>query len=76
MAQEKEETKTGILNSKYGKMVLVIFAALFVFGGPYLVYVLAHILDLNYFVSIASGFALFIVGFVLLWYLIKNKVVT
>jgi hypothetical protein len=76
MTQEKQTT-TGILGSKYRKAFLVIISALFLFGGPYAVYVLNNVIKLRHYeYSITAGFALFIVGLVLLWYLIKNKVIT
>lgn len=57
-------------------ILLVIVATLLVFAGPtYAVYVLTHVLDLNYFVSIGSGFALFIVGVIFLLFLIRRKII-
>jgi hypothetical protein len=56
---------------------LVIIAALFTFGAPYAVYVLADVLKIRHLLySMVAGFALFIVGLILLWYLIKNKVIS
>jgi len=75
MSQEKQ-SKTGMLGSKYWKLFLVIIAGLLTFGGPYAAYVLIHILELNYTVSMIFGFALFIVGLVLVWYLIRHKIVS
>lgn len=57
-------------------ILLVIVATLLVFAGPtYAVYVLTNVLDLNYFVSIGSGFALFIVGAIFLLFLIRRKII-
>jgi hypothetical protein len=57
-------------------ILLVILVALLIFAGPtYAVYVLTHVLDLNYFVSIGSGFALFIVGVVFLLFLMRRKII-
>jgi uncharacterized membrane protein SpoIIM required for sporulation len=75
MTQEKQ-SKTGILGSKYWKVFLVIIAGLFTFGGPYAVYVLVNFLKIGFTYSIIPGFGLFIVGLVLIWYLIKNKVIS
>jgi hypothetical protein len=56
---------------------LIILAALLVFAGPtYLVYALVSVLDVNYFLSIGCGFALFVVGMICLWFLIRRKIVT
>ena len=77
MAQEKKQGKTGLLGSKYGKAFLVIIAGLFTFGGPYAVYVMNNVIKIRHFLySVISGFALFIVGLILIWYLIKNKVIS
>jgi len=75
MSQEKQ-SRTGMLGSKYRKLFLVLITGLFTFGGPYAAYVLIHILELNYAVSMIFGFALFIVGLVLVWYLIRHKIVS
>jgi hypothetical protein len=79
MAEKKEKSKSSRLdlNSKFWKSFLIILAALLTFVGPtYMVYALLKILKMDYFVSMASGFALFIVGLVLILYLIKRKVVS
>jgi hypothetical protein len=58
-------------------LFLIILTALLVFAGPtYLVYALVNVLDLNYFLSIGCGFALFIVGMILLLFLMRKKIVT
>ena len=64
-----------MLSSKFVNILLVLLAALFVFGGAYLSYVLQNVLDVGYFVSIASGFALFAIGLVLVWFLIRRKLI-
>jgi hypothetical protein len=57
--------------------VLVVIAALCGFAGPYLVYVLtSHLLKVDWFVSIAAGFALFAVGVVLIGVLIRKKIIS
>jgi hypothetical protein len=80
MTEKKEKSKSTRLdlNSKFWKTFLVILAAFLTFAGPtYVVYVVfLKILKMDYAVSIASGFALFIVGLVLIWYLIKRKVIS
>jgi len=77
-AKEKNEApgKTN-LDSKFLRTLLVVFAAVLTFMGPtYMVYVLNGILGIDYALSIASGFALFIIGLVLIWYLVKRKILT
>jgi hypothetical protein len=80
MTEKKEKSKSTRLdlNSKFWKTFLVILAVFLTFAGPtYVVYVVfLKILKMDYAVSIASGFALFIVGLVLIWYLIKRKVIS
>jgi hypothetical protein len=77
---EKQEDKKSVrfnLSSKFWKTFLIVFAVLLLFAGPtYVVYVLQRILDVNYYVSMGSGLVLFIVGLGLLWYLVKNRVIS
>jgi hypothetical protein len=79
MTEKKEKSRSTRLNlnSKFWKTFLVILAAFLTFAGPtYIVYALLNVFRMNYFVSMASGFALFIVGLVLILYLIKRKVIS
>ena len=82
MDEEKQKDKSRIsigldLSSKFWKIFLVVLAVFLTFAGPtYVVYALLDVFDMNYFVSMASGFALFLVGLVLIWYLIKRKVIS
>jgi hypothetical protein len=65
------------LSSKFWSTVLVIVAALLVFGGPtYVVYLLAHHFKLNYAASMVFGLVLFVVGLVLIWHLARKKIIT
>jgi hypothetical protein len=57
-------------------MLLVIIVAFCTFGGPYLVYALAHLLKLNLLVSMASGFSLFAVGLALIMYMAWKKIIS
>lgn len=73
----EEQPKTRKLDSKFWKAFLVLLAAVFVFVGPtYVVYVFQRVATGNYAISMISGFALFIVGLTLIWYLIRNKVIS
>jgi hypothetical protein len=80
MTEKKQKSKSTRLdlNSKFWKTFLIVLAVFLTFAGPtYIVYVVfLKILKMDYAVSMASGFALFIVGLVLIWYLIKNKVLS
>jgi hypothetical protein len=79
MVEQGQKTKRTMLNvsSKFWKALLVVFAVLLIFVGPtYMIYVFESVLNINYFISVGSGFALFIFGLVLLLYLIKKGVIT
>jgi len=78
MAKKKGETSVRLdLSSKFWKTLLTVLAAFLTFAGPtYIVYVLMNILKIDYFVSMISGFVLFIAGLVLIWYLIRKKIIS
>jgi len=63
------------INSKFMRTTLLIVSVLLIFAGPtYVPYVLTS-LNINYWASILVGLALLIVGLVLLWFLIRKKIV-
>ncbi|MCS7114613.1 MAG: hypothetical protein RMJ15_10435 [Nitrososphaerota archaeon] len=65
------------LNAKFWRVTLIILMALLIFAGPtYVVYVLSQVLELNHYVSVISGFILFIAGLALMGFLIKQKVIS
>ena len=82
MTEKKQKSKSRIsirldLSSKFWKTFLVVLAVFLTFAGPtYIVYALLNVVKMNYFVSMVSGFALFLVGLVFIWYLIKRKVIS
>ncbi len=82
MSEEKQKNKGGTstrldLNSKFWKTFLVVFSAFLTFAGPtYVIYVLLNVLKVDYAISMVFGFALFVVGLGLMWYLIKQKVIS
>jgi hypothetical protein len=79
MTQEKQQTRSRILESRQWKVILTVIAALLTFGSPYLVYVMTRVtraLDMSWFISIGSGGVLFVVGLGLIWYLIRKKVIS
>ncbi|MEM3700482.1 MAG: hypothetical protein QXL57_06425 [Candidatus Bathyarchaeia archaeon] len=71
-----KKTRKVDLSSKFWKTLLLVLAALLTFGGPYAVYMLNIVLEIDFAVSMVSGFVLFIVGLALIWYLIKKGVVS
>jgi FtsH-binding integral membrane protein len=76
MAEDNENIEVGGM-SKFMRITLTITAALLIFVGPtYVSYLLAQTLEVDYVASIVFGLVLFIVGLVLLFYLIRKKVIT
>ena len=75
MAQETKETGTGLMSSKYWRLLLVILAGLFTFGAPYVTYLSSSLLKGGVFFSFTGGFLSLIIGLLLIWYLVKNKVI-
>jgi hypothetical protein len=75
MAQETKETEAGLMSSKYWRLLLVILAGLFTFGAPYVTYMASSFLKRGFFFSFTGGFLSLIIGLLLIWYLIKNKVI-
>ncbi len=81
MAEDKQRNKDRTsarfdLTARSWKVFLVVLAAFLTFAGPYVVYVLLHVLEIDYAVSMVSGFVLLVAGLVLIWYLVKNKVIS
>jgi len=64
------------VSSKFMRVLLVVVAVFLIFAGPtYFSYLLSDILNVNYVASIVSGFALFIAGLLLMWFLIRKKII-
>jgi hypothetical protein len=76
MTQDKQKTGAGMLESRYWKVILTVIAGFLAFGSPYLVYLMTNALHIGWFISIGSGCILFVIGLVLIWYLIRKKVIT
>jgi hypothetical protein len=75
MSEDKQQTKASITGSKYMKMLLVLIMALLLFGGPYGAYAVINVLHISYLAATVGGFAMLIAGLVLMWYLIRNKII-
>ena len=74
---ESESSGMFDFDSKFWRTTLVIIAGLLIFAGPtYVPYVLANILRIDYVASIVSGVVLLVIGLLLMWYLIRKKVIT
>jgi hypothetical protein len=77
MTEKNINVEVSGLESKFSKIALTLVAVLLIFIGPtYVPYLMADVLKIEYFASIGVGLVLFIVGLVLLVYLIRKKVIT
>ena len=76
MTEDNETSEVGEM-SKFNKIALTIVAALLIFVGPtYIPAVLSDSLKLDYVLSVIVGAVLFIAGIVMLFYLIRKKIIT
>lgn len=64
------------LNSRFWRVSLTLLSVLLTFGGPYVALVLFRALDLSYAISMASSFIVFLIGLVLMLFLVKKKVIS
>ncbi|MCL2358196.1 MAG: hypothetical protein LBH74_01815 [Nitrososphaerota archaeon] len=77
MSERREEIQVSGMESKFTKVALTIIAMLLIFvGSTYIPYLMYDVLSIDYFASIGVGVVLFILGIVLLIYLIRKKVIT
>jgi len=79
MVENDENNNVGgfDVSSKFWRIFLVIIAVFLIFVGPtYVSYLLFNILNVNYIASVVSGFTLFIAGLLLMWFLIRKKIIT
>jgi hypothetical protein len=76
MTEDSENVQVSGFESKFVKVAMTIVAVFLIFIGPtYIPYLLSDVLKVDYIASIAIGAVLFIVGLVLLIYLIRKKVI-
>jgi uncharacterized membrane protein len=65
------------LNSKFWKTILVLLASLLTFGVPtYGVYLFVHVPEIGYAASMLLGLVSLVIGLLLMWYLVKKKVIS
>ena len=75
-AQNRGKRRRVDWNARSGKTVLIILSAILTFIGPtYIVYLLVNTLKISYVISMVVGFVLFMVGFGLISYMIKKKMI-
>ena len=72
MTEQKQQTNAGFFKSKYWRMLLVLVMGILLFGAPYAMYILQK----HYTISTIAGFGSVILGLLLMWYLIKAKIIT
>ena len=76
MTEDSENVQVSGFESKFVKVAMTIVAVFLIFIGPtYIPYLLSDVLKVDYIASIAIGAVLFIVGLVLLIYLIRKRVI-
>jgi hypothetical protein len=76
MTENNEDIQVSGLDSKFMKVAMTIIAVFLIFVGPtYIPYLLSDVIKVDYIASIGVGAVLFIVGLVMLIYLIRKKVI-
>jgi hypothetical protein len=76
MTQEKTPESKSFTSSKYVKMLLVILMGFLLIGGPYVVYIIYSVLEMRFLYAAVAGAASVVLGLVLMWYLIRVKIIT
>ena len=74
---ENRTVDSGFVSSKFGRVLLTIVSMFLIFAGPtYIVYGLAVLLSVDLTASFVVGFVLFIIGLVIMRYLVQKKIIT
>lgn len=76
MVKEGQQRQIGFSYSRYRRVVLVLITAFLTFGGPYLTHLLSAVVGVDYAISVIFGVILFGLGLALIWYLIKNEIIS
>jgi len=79
MTQDKgvKTAESGFLSTKIGKVLLTVVAVFLTFAGPtYLIYALVHVAKIDLAISSIAGFVLFVIGLVLMRFLLQKKIIT
>ena len=76
MTENNENLQVSGLDSKFVKVAVTIVAVFLIFVGPsYGPYLMADVLKIDYVASVVVSAVIFIVGLVLLIFLIRKKVI-
>jgi hypothetical protein len=77
MTTNNQNIELSGIESKFTRITLTIISVFLLFVGPtYVPYLLSDVLKIDYIASIGIGAVLFILGLVMLIYLVRKKVVT
>jgi hypothetical protein len=77
MTQTIETEYEGFLQSKFNRVFLILLTMVLLFAGPtYVPFLMFNVLSLDYFAAISVGAVLFVLGVVMLVYLVRKKVFT
>ena len=76
VTEESKNMQVSGIDSKFAKVALTIVSVFLIFVGPtYIPYLLSSVLKIDYIASIGVGALLFILGIVVLIYLVRKKVI-
>ena len=76
MTENNENIQVSGIESKFMKVAMTIVAVFLMFIGPtYIPFLLSDVLKVDYIASIGLGAVLFILGLVVLIYLVRKKVI-
>jgi hypothetical protein len=74
--QTEENTSRMSLDSRYMKTLLILVTGVLLFVGPtYVPYAAIHVLKLSFIRAMLGGFIVFLIGLVLLWFIIRRKII-
>lgn len=77
MTQLTETQPTAAAPSKLVKVLLILIAAVLIFIGPtYGTYAFMRVLNLSYAIATTTGIILLIIGIIMMWLLLKRKIIT
>jgi hypothetical protein len=76
MTENNENMQVSGLDSKFMKVAMTIVSVFLIFvGSTYVPYLMSDVLKIDYAASVLVGGVLFIVGLVLLIFLVRKKVI-
>jgi hypothetical protein len=76
MTENNENMQVSSLDSKFMKVAMTIVSVFLIFvGSTYVPYLMSDVLKIDYAASVLVGAVLFVVGLVLLIFLVRKKVI-